>query len=71
MKNTKIRELILASDSSHIKVTIKRDGQIVVRTNRQRGDGGPTPWNMYWGDRTDAVRQFTQTDYHTYEGRHA
>ena len=31
------------------KVTIKRDGTIIVRGDMPRGDGGPTPWSMYVG----------------------
>jgi hypothetical protein len=53
--DSQIREYIL-TNPDHIKVTIKRNGDIHVRTNKQRGDGGKTPWTMYWGDRSDAVR---------------
>lgn len=52
--NRQIRAYILRNPD-HLKVTIKADGQILVRTNKRRGDGGPTPWTMYWGDRSDAV----------------
>ena len=58
--NKAIRAHILNSNSDHQSVTIKRDGQIIVRTNRQRGDGGSTPWKMYWGDRTDAAAQIAR-----------
>lgn len=52
--DSQIRDYIL-TNPDHIKVTIKRNGEIHVRTNKQRGDGGNTPWSMFWGWRSDAV----------------
>jgi hypothetical protein len=54
--NKQIRSYILA-DSDHEKVVIKRNGEIHVRTNRQRGDGGSTPWWMFVGYRSDIVQE--------------
>lgn len=52
ISDKQIREYIL-KDSSHEKVIIKRTGEIHVHTNRQRGDGGSTPWRMFVGHRLD------------------
>ncbi len=51
-----IREYIL-KDSDHEKVVIKRNGEIHVRTNRQRGDGGSIPWWMFAGDRSEIAAE--------------
>jgi hypothetical protein len=51
-----IREYILA-DPDHEKVVIKRNGEIHVRTDRQRGDGGSTSWWMFAGHRSDIAAE--------------
>ena len=51
--NSKIREYLL-SDNRNSKVRITRSGDIHVRTDRQRGDGGKSPWWMFAGKITDA-----------------
>ena len=53
-----LREYLLR-DPDHIKVTIKRSGHVHVRTNRRRGDGGPTPWSMFAGLRWDIARDLS------------
>jgi hypothetical protein len=50
--NTKIRQYLL-SDSRNSKVKITRSGDIHVRTDRHRGDGGKSPWWMFAGKTTD------------------
>ena len=52
-----IREYLLL-DPDHLKVIIKRNGQVHVRTNRPRGDGGSTPWSMFAGCREDIARDY-------------
>jgi hypothetical protein len=54
INNSSIRSFILRNPD-HLRATIRRDGRIIVKTNKQRGDGGPIPWAMYWGDVSDAV----------------
>lgn len=60
MKNAQIRDHILRNPD-HLKVTIKRNGEIHVRTNKPRGDGGPTPWLMLWGSRQDAIDEINRS----------
>lgn len=50
--DSQIREYLL-EDTYHEKVVIKRNGEVHVRTNRQRGDGGKSPWWMFAGYRSD------------------
>ncbi len=50
-----IRKYLL-EDSDHNKVVIKRNGEVHVHTDRQRGDGGRSPWWMFAGFRSDFVR---------------
>ena len=54
INNSQIRSFVLRNPD-HIRATIKQDGKVIVKTNKPRGDGGPIPWAMYWGDVSDAV----------------
>ena len=47
----------LRGDSRNDKVRITRSGEVLVRTNRERGDGGRRPWWMFAGFRADLVRE--------------
>jgi hypothetical protein len=57
-----IREYLL-EDSDHNKVVIKRNGEVHVHTDRQRGDGGRRPWWMFAGFRRDLVRDIQSRNY--------
>jgi hypothetical protein len=57
MKNKEIRNYILGQDEDHMCVRIKRNGEIHVRTKKPPGDGGRTPWTMFYGWRNDVVRE--------------
>lgn len=46
--------------SDTIKVTIRRNGDVIVRTNKRRGDGGRSPWDMYAGHREDIAFDIAQ-----------
>lgn len=50
--DAQIRQYLL-SDSRNDKVRITRTGEVHVRTDRERGDGGRRPWWMFVGFRTD------------------
>lgn len=43
-----------------MKVTIRRDGEVIVRTNKRRGDGGRGPWNMFAGHRDEIAFDVAQ-----------
>jgi hypothetical protein len=43
-----------------MKVTIRRNGDVVVRTNKQRGDGVRGPWNMFAGHRDEIASDVAQ-----------
>lgn len=53
--DTQIRSYLL-EDSRNDKVRITRNGEVHVRTDRERGDGGRRPWWMFAGFRRDLVR---------------
>jgi nanoRNase/pAp phosphatase (c-di-AMP/oligoRNAs hydrolase) len=46
--------------SDTIKVTIRRNGNVVVRTTKRRGDGGRSPWDMLAGHRDDIAFDIAQ-----------
>ena len=51
-----------------MKVTIRRNGDVIVRTNKRRGDGVRGPWNMFAGHRDEiafdvAQDLFDRSDY--------
>lgn len=43
-----------------LKVTIRRNGDVIVRTTKRRGDGGRIPWDMYAGHRDDIAFDVAQ-----------
>jgi hypothetical protein len=43
-----------------IKVTIRRNGDVVVRTNKLRGDGVRGPWYMFAGHRDEIAFDVAQ-----------
>lgn len=68
--NKQIRQHILRN-ADHVRVIIKRDGQIHVRTNRQRRDDFSKrgPWTMFWGNRCDAVEQIAHAAWNENHGK--
>jgi len=53
MTKSQIRAMLMDRDDV-LAVRITRDGEIHIKTDRERGDGGPTPWWMFAGRITDA-----------------
>lgn len=43
-----------------LKVTIRRNGEVIVRTTKRRGDGGRVPWNMCAGHRDEIAYDVAQ-----------
>lgn len=52
MTDKQIREYLL-NDNRNDKVRITRSGEVLVRTTRERGDGGRRPFWMFAGFRSD------------------
>lgn len=64
MKTMKINDKQIRSfferKADTLKVTIRRNGDVIVRTNKRRGDGGRGPWDMYAGHRDDIAFDVAQ-----------
>lgn len=59
IKNKQIRAYFERKTDT-LKVTIRRNGDVVVRTTKRRGDGGRGPWNMFAGHREDIAFEVAQ-----------
>jgi hypothetical protein len=56
ISNREIREHV-TRNPENLSATVRRNGHVIVRTSRPRGDGGRIPWNMFAGFRDEIARE--------------